>query len=188
MHLLSAALLERQQTHSETVNERGVAGEVELKVMCILVRAGILQTWHDVLDLRVTLFSLVLRKVMSGVGRERERGFWKYNLQSSIFNLSLFKWWPFGKTKSYTAISLDWDGLRNWGKTQTRGKKNRRAKPSGIVQGGKRVQAVHAIFMPLHSVLRHFFPTAEPGSRVRSSWKQFFCSQKILWNVDASSN
>ena len=22
---------------------------------------------------------------MSGVGRERERGFWKYNLQSSIF-------------------------------------------------------------------------------------------------------
>ena len=85
MHLLSAALLERQQTHSETVNERGVAGEVELKVMCILVRAGILQTWHDVLDLRVTLFSLVLRKVMSGVGRERERGFWKYNLQSSIF-------------------------------------------------------------------------------------------------------
>ena len=123
MHLLSAALLERQQTHSETVNERGVAGEVELKVMCILVRAGILQTWHDVLDLRVTLFSLVLRKVTSGVGRERGRGFWKYNLQSSIFNLSLFKWWPFGKTKSYTAISLDWDGLRNWGKTQTRGKK-----------------------------------------------------------------
>ena len=44
MHLLSAALLERQQTHSETVNERVVAGEGELKVMCILVRAGILQT------------------------------------------------------------------------------------------------------------------------------------------------
>ena len=29
----------------------------------------------------------------------------------------------FRKTKSYTAISLAWDGLRNWGKTQTRGKK-----------------------------------------------------------------
>ena len=46
MHLLLAALLEGQQTHSETVNERGVAGEVEVKakVMYILVRAGILQT------------------------------------------------------------------------------------------------------------------------------------------------
>ena len=54
----------------------------------------------------------------------------------------------FRKTKSYTAISLALEGLRNWGKTQTRGKKNRRAKPSGIVRGGKRVQAVHAIFMP----------------------------------------
>ena len=34
MHLLLAALLEGQQTHSETVNEKGVwaAGEVELKV------------------------------------------------------------------------------------------------------------------------------------------------------------
>ena len=40
MHLLLAALLEGQQTHSETVNEVGVAGEV----MYILVRAGILQT------------------------------------------------------------------------------------------------------------------------------------------------
>ena len=29
MHLLLAALLEGQQTHSETVNEVGVAGEVE---------------------------------------------------------------------------------------------------------------------------------------------------------------
>ena len=29
----------------------------------------------------------------------------------------------FRKTKSYTPISLAWDGLRNWGKTQTRGKK-----------------------------------------------------------------
>ena len=44
MHLLLAALLEGQQMYSETVNERGVAGEVELKVMYILVRAGILQT------------------------------------------------------------------------------------------------------------------------------------------------
>ena len=81
----------------------------------------------------------------------------------------------FRKTKSYTAISLALEGLRNWGKTQTRGKKNRRAKSSGIVRGGKRVQAVHAIFMPFQSVFRHFFPTAEPGFRVRSAWKQFFC-------------
>ena len=29
----------------------------------------------------------------------------------------------FRKTKSYTAISLARDGLRNWGKPQTRGKK-----------------------------------------------------------------
>ena len=81
----------------------------------------------------------------------------------------------FRKTKSYTAISLAWDGLRNWGKTQTRGKKNRRAKPSGIVRGGKRVQGVHTIFMPFHSGFRHFFPTTEPGFMVRSAWKQFFC-------------
>ena len=32
MHLLLAALLVGQQTHSETVNEVGVAGELELKV------------------------------------------------------------------------------------------------------------------------------------------------------------
>ena len=44
MHLLLATLLEGQQRHSETVNERGVAVEVELTVMYILVRAGILQT------------------------------------------------------------------------------------------------------------------------------------------------
>ena len=46
MHLLLAALLEGQQTHRETINEKGVsaAGEGELKVMYILVRAGILQT------------------------------------------------------------------------------------------------------------------------------------------------
>ena len=81
----------------------------------------------------------------------------------------------FRKTKSYTPISLAWDGLRNWGKTQTRGKKNRRAKPSGIVRGGKRVQAVHAIFMSFHSFFRHFFSQVEPGFRVRSAWKQFFC-------------
>ena len=31
-YLLLATLLEGQQTHSETVNEVGVAGEVELKV------------------------------------------------------------------------------------------------------------------------------------------------------------
>ena len=46
MHLLLTALLEGPQTHSETKNERGVAGEVELKVMytCIHVyHAGILQ-------------------------------------------------------------------------------------------------------------------------------------------------
>ena len=80
MHLLLAALLEGQQTHSETVNEKGVwaAGEVELKVMYILVRAGILQTWHDVLDLCVTYISISLRKVMSeGFG-------------STMFNLFLF--------------------------------------------------------------------------------------------------
>ena len=44
MHLLLAALIEGQRTHSETVNEKGVAGEVELKVTYILVRAEILQT------------------------------------------------------------------------------------------------------------------------------------------------
>ena len=44
MHLLLAALLEGQQTHSETVNEKEVVGEVELKVTYIFVRADILQT------------------------------------------------------------------------------------------------------------------------------------------------
>ena len=43
MYLLLAASVEgtqTSQTHSETVNE----GEVELKVMYIILRAGILQT------------------------------------------------------------------------------------------------------------------------------------------------
>ena len=45
-------------------NEKGVwaAGEVELKVMYILVRAGILQTWHDVLDLCVTYIFISFKK------------------------------------------------------------------------------------------------------------------------------
>ena len=86
----------------------------------------------------------------------------------------------FRKTKSYTAISLALEGLRNWGKTQTRGKKNQRAKPSGIVRGGQRVQAVHAIFYAVSLRFSPFFPTAEPGFRGRSARKQFFCSQKIL--------
>ena len=90
MHLLLAALLEGQQMHSETVNERGVAGEVELKVMYILVRAGILQTWHDVLDLCVTYIFISFKKSYEwgweGKGKR------VLEIQSSIFNcnLSLF--------------------------------------------------------------------------------------------------
>ena len=60
MYLLLAASVEgtqTSQTHSETVNE----GEVELKVMYIILRAGILQTWLDVLDLCVFLLELDTR-------------------------------------------------------------------------------------------------------------------------------
>ena len=82
MHLLLAALLEGQQTHRETVNERGVAGEVELKVM---YRSLYVQKFyrHDMMYLTsVCIFWLVLRTVMSGVGREKERGFYKYKMLS----------------------------------------------------------------------------------------------------------
>ena len=57
MYLPLAASVEgtqTSQTHSEIVN----AKEVELKVMYILERAGILQTWLDVLDLCVFLLEL----------------------------------------------------------------------------------------------------------------------------------
>ena len=87
MHLLLAALLEGQQTHSETVNEKGVwaAGEVELKVMYILVRAGILQTWHDVLDLCVYIFISFKKSYEWGGEGKGEEGF-----GSTIFNLQSF--------------------------------------------------------------------------------------------------
>ena len=94
---------------------------------------------------------------------------------------------PFRKTKSCTAISLAWERAPQLGEN-SKEKTNWRAKPSGIVWGGKRVQAVHAIFYAVSLHFLPFFPSAEPGFRVRSAWKQFFCSQKILWNVDASSN
>ena len=38
---------------------------------------------------------------------------------------------PFSKTKSYTAISLAWEGLRNWGNVKREGKKI--GKPSQAV-------------------------------------------------------
>jgi len=94
---------------------------------------------------------------------------------------------PFRETKSYTAISLAWDRLRNWGKTQTRWKKNRRAKPTGT-PGREKGPSSPRDFYAVSPRFSPFFPTAEPGFRGRSAWKQFFCSQKILWSVDASSN
>ena len=85
MHLLLAALLEGQQTHSETVNEKGVwaAGEVELKVMYILVRAGILQTWHDVLDLCVTYIFISFKKSYEWGGERKGKRV--LEVQCSIF-------------------------------------------------------------------------------------------------------
>ena len=94
MHLLFAALLEGQQTHSETVkdrNDKGVwaAGEVELKVMYIfLVRAWILQTWHDVLNLCVTYIFISFKESYEW-GREG-KGKRVLEVQFSIFKLSLF--------------------------------------------------------------------------------------------------
>ena len=90
MHLLLAALLEGQQTYSETVNEKGVwaAGEVELKVMYILVRAGILQTWHDVLDLCVTYIFISFKESYEWGGEGKGKRV--LEVQFSIFNLSLF--------------------------------------------------------------------------------------------------
>ena len=75
--------------HSETVNEKGVAAEVELKVMYILVRAGILQTWHDVLDLCVYIFiSFKKEKLWEGWGgKGGEVGFFKYKMISMQVHL-----------------------------------------------------------------------------------------------------
>ena len=102
MHLLLAALLEGQQTYSETVNEKGVwaAGEVELKVMYILVRAGILQTWHDVLDLCVYIFISFKKSYEWGGKGKGKRVF---EVQNNIHAR------PFSKTKSCTATSLAWE-------------------------------------------------------------------------------
>ena len=133
---------------------------------------------------------LVIHRHVQIIGSKQQREEIKSQIISVIENDIHVPWpRPFRKTKSYTAISLAWEGLRNWGKTQTRGKKNGRAKPSGIVWGGKRVQAFHAIFMSFHSVFRHFStqrslvlgydPLGNNSSAARS---------KILWNVDASSN
>ena len=85
MHLLLAALLEGQQTQSETVNEKGVwaAGGVELKVMYILVRAGILQTWHDALDLCVTYDFISFKKSYEWDGEGKGKRV--FEVQSSIF-------------------------------------------------------------------------------------------------------
>ena len=92
MHLLFAALLEGQQTHSETVKDRNdkevwAAGEVELKVMYILVRAGILQTWHDVLDLCVYIFISFKKSYEWGGEGKGKR---VLEVQFSIFNLQSF--------------------------------------------------------------------------------------------------
>ena len=103
MHLLLAALLEGQQTHSETVNEKGVwaAGEVELKVMYILVRAGILQTWHDVFNLCVTYIFISFKKSYEWGGEGKGKRV--FEVQNDI-HVRLFR-----KTKSCTAISLAWE-------------------------------------------------------------------------------
>ena len=123
MHLLFAALLEGQQTHSETVTDRNDKGVWAAGVACvadalnfqtdytngldecvgrlqrrlpqgksnwkyILVRAGILQTWRDVLDLRVTYIFISFKKSYEWGGEGKEKGV--LEVQFSIFNLSLF--------------------------------------------------------------------------------------------------
>ena len=66
-------------------------------------------------------------------------------------------------------------------------KKNKASQAKRYSLGREKGLSKHStrFFMPFQSVFCHFFPAAEPGFRVRSAWKQFFCSQKILWNVDA---
>ena len=86
MYLLLAASVEgtqTSQTHSETVN----AKEVELKIMYILVRARILQTWLDVLDLCVFLLELDTRSCILG-----------YQLQLSMATVPL--WFEFLQCQS----------------------------------------------------------------------------------------
>ena len=95
---------------------------------------------------------------------------------------------PFRKIKSYTAISVAWDGLCNWGKTQTRGKKKSASQAKRYSPGREKGTSSPRDFYVVSLPFSPFFPTAEPGFRVRSARKQFFCSQKSLWNVDASSN
>ena len=93
MHLLFAALLEGQQTHSETVKDRNdkevwAAGEVELKVMYILVRAWILQTWHDLLNLCVTYIFISFKESYEWGGEGKGKRV--LEVQFSIFNLQSF--------------------------------------------------------------------------------------------------
>ena len=65
---------------------------------------------------------------------------------------------PFRKTKFYTAISLAWEGLRNWGKTQTRGKKI--SEPSQAVwseegKGSKHSTRFLCRFTPFFAIFPH---------------------------------
>ena len=77
MYLLLAASVEGTQT-SQTPSETVNAKEVELKVMYILERAGILQTWLDVLDLCVFSLELDTRSCILG-----------YQLQLSMATIPL---------------------------------------------------------------------------------------------------
>ena len=68
--------------------------------MYILVRAGILQTWHDVLDLCVYIFISFKKSYEWGGEGKGKRVF---EVQNDI-HVRLFR-----KTKSFAAISLAWE-------------------------------------------------------------------------------
>ena len=87
---------------------------------------------------------------------------------------------PFRETKSYTAIRLAWDGLRNCGKSQTRGKKI--GEPSQVVESGEgkgskqptrllfSFTPFFAIFSPQRSLVLGYDPLGNNSSAARKSF------------------
>ena len=90
----------------------------------------------------------------------------------------------FRKTKSYTAISLAWDRLRNWGKTQRRGKKKsasqaKRYSP-GREMGPSSPRDFYAVslrfsplFFPLRSLVLGYDPLGNNSSASKQAWAEF---------------
>ena len=149
--------------------------------MYILVRAGISQTWHDVLDLCVNIFISFMKSYEWGGEGKGKRVF---EVQNDI-HVRLFR-----KTKTCTAISLAWERAPQLGEHSNKRKKNKANQAKRYSLGREKGPSIprdflcrfspfFGVFCPQRSLVLGYDPLGNNSSAAR---KSFGMSMKVAIN------